>query len=190
MSTGVLNLIIPPSSEIPDWFKIALVVIQNWAKNINGSCLQDATVTGAKLASVTVTNAKLAGDITMSKLDWPEHHIPLSLPGVDVTTTETSPVRCSGLFSWNPAIYPTTGGSWYFEASIGIADAGATATCRLVGATAVGSVAHTGDTLLTLKRSTALTMPVSAANLYADFQTSNASYAATFGGARLVFVPS
>lgn len=175
-----LNIIVPPSSEIPNWLKAAFLVIQNWAKHISGSCLLDGTV----------TNAKLAGDITLSKLDWPEHHIPLSLPGTDVTTTQTSPVRCSGLFTWNPSKYPTTGGSWYFEASLGIANATATVTCRLVGSSAVGSVTHTGDTLLTLKRSTALTMPTSAVNLYVDFQTSNASYAASFGGARLVFVPS
>jgi len=59
-----------------------------------------------------------------------------------------------------------------------------------MGATEVGSVAHTGNTSLTLKRSEPLAMPTSPVNLYLNIKTSSGSYTATFGGARLVFIPS
>lgn len=126
----------------------------------------------------------------LSRLNWPEYYIDLALPATDATTTSTSYIRCSGVFGWDPSAYPD--GKWYFEASLAIADAAQSVTARLMDATAsaeVVNVSHTGSTTLTRKRSSEVTMPSSAANLYVEFKTSDATVQANFAGARLVFVP-
>ena len=174
-----------PGSFTPPVLKKLFMAIQNIFETFSGEYLKDGTVGYAKLNLAD-------GDIPTSKMNWGEWHIPLALPAADVTTTSTSEVRCSGVCCWDPAVFPTAGGSWYLEASLAISDAAGTVTCRLFNATsgtAVGSVSHTGDTDLTPKRSSALTMPASAGNLYVDFKSSSGAYTATFAGARLVWVP-
>jgi hypothetical protein len=148
---------------------------------------------GAWIRAATIAYSKLnlsARDIPPSKIDFGEWLIPFS--SYVTATTDTGYTICSDVFQFDPAKFPA--GAWHFEATVAIADASATVTAHLMpagGSEVVGSpVTHTGDTSLTPKRSTALTMPSSAANLYCEFKTSNASYAASFAGAKLVFVPS
>lgn len=173
---------IPNNYDNPTLKKM-FMAIQNIFKNLTGAWLKDGTVTYAKLG----LSAK---DIPTVKINWPEWVVPLSLPAADATTVSSAYVRCSGIFKWDPGIYPTSGGSWYFEASLAIGAAADTVTAQLMGAAEVGVVSHTGDTVLTLKRSAALTMPTSAANFSVNFKTSNTATTAYFAGARLVFVPS
>ncbi|MEW6726913.1 MAG: hypothetical protein AB1327_08145 [Bacillota bacterium] len=174
-----------PGDFSPSALKRLFIEIQRVLDNLTGQWLQDSSVTADKLALAK-------GDISPGVVDWPEWHIPLALPASDAATTSTTYVRCSGIFPWDPAKWNTSPGSWYLEAYLAIAGATATVTCHLMGAAeVVGSVlTHTGNTSLTVKRSGVLTMPNTAANLYVEFMTSNATYAATFAGARLVFVPS
>ncbi len=176
-----LNLIIP-KGNVPDWLKSILLTIQNWAWNISGDCLIDGSVEYSKLALADMV-------IPAGKIDWPEWHIPLALPADDAVTNLTDYSRCSGVFLWDPVSYPTTGGDWYFEASLAIDNAAGTATVRLMGSSQIVTVTRTGATTMDRVRSAALTMPTEAENLYVEFKTSSASYAASFGGARLIFVP-
>ena len=158
--------------------------IQNIFNNFSGQYLSGGTVTADKLLLSS-------GDIPAQAIAVP-WNFPLALPGEDVITASTTYVRCSGIFAWDPAAYPTTGGSWYFEASLAVNDAAAIATAHLMGISEVTNsvVTHTGDTYMTLVRSSPLTMPTSAANLYVEFHVSNSFYTASFGGARLIFVPA
>lgn len=166
--------IVTPKVAMPDWLKKAFFTIQSWANSIG-----DITIDQLALRR---------GDIPPKVVDWPEWGIPLALPAEDVITTSTTYVRCSGVFPWAPSIYPA-GGSWYFEASLAIANAAATVTAHLMGGSEICAVSRTGDTTMNVVRSSALTMPTTAANLYVEFKTSNSSYAASFGGARLIYVP-
>lgn len=174
-----------PGNFTPAVLKKLFLAIQNIFETFSGEYLKDGTVRYTKL-----NLAK--GDIPTGKINWGEWHIPLALPAADVTTTSTSAVRCSGVFCWDPAVFPTSGGNWHLEAYLAISSGAGTVTCRLMNATTgaeVGSVAHTGDTNLTPKRSGVLTMPASSANLYVDFRSSSGSYTARFSGAKLVWVP-
>jgi hypothetical protein len=177
-----LNLIIP-KGNVPNWLKSIFLTIQTWARNISGDCLVDGSVVYSKLALASRV-------IPAGKVNWPEWHIPLALPAVDVATTDTEYARCSGVFLWDPLIYPITGGSWYFEASLAIDDAAGIVTARLMGSAEIATVTRTGETTMDLVRSTALTMPTTTENLYVELKTSNASYIGSFSGARLVFVPT
>jgi len=176
-----LNLVIP-KGDVPKWLKSILLTITNWANNISGICLEDNSVAYSKL----LLNSR---DIPTGKIKWPEWYIPLALPAEDLVTVSTDYARCSGIFLWDPSKYPTAGGKWYFDASISIADASSTVTAQLMGETEVTTVTHTGDISMVLQRSSQLTMPSTAKNLFVNFKTSNASHYANFAGARLVFVP-
>lgn len=176
-----LNLIIP-KGDVPNWLKSIFLTIQSWARNISGDCLVDGSVEYDKLALTSRV-------IPAGKIKWPEWSIPLALPAVDVATADTEYSRCSGVFLWDPS-YPTTGGSWYFEASLAIDNATGTVTARLMGSAEIGVVTRTGDTTMDTVRSTALTMPTTAENLYCELKTSDIAYVGSFSGARLVFVPS
>lgn len=176
-----LKLVIP-KGNVPDWLKSVLMSVETWARNISGSCLVNASVYYDKLD----LDSK---DIPAGKINWPEWIIPLSLPAEDVQSVDPNYTRCSGVFCWDASGYPITGGKWYFEASMAISDAAGTITCHLMGSSEIGVVTRTGDTTMDIERSAALTMPVSDQNLYVEFKTSNASYTASFSGARLVFVP-
>ena len=170
-----MNLIIP--KDIPDLLRKIFFTIQNAYNN---------------LSNVTYSQLSLsANDIPLSKINLDEWHIPLALPAADATTTSTSYVRCSGIFTWDPAKFPTTGGSWYFEASLAISDAAQTVTAHLIGSAEVtgSAITRTGATSLAAVRSSALTMPT-AASLFCEYKTSNAAATASFGGARLIFVPT
>jgi hypothetical protein len=172
-----------PNSYNDKNLKALFMKLQNILNNLTGAWLKDGTVTNAKLSLSS-------RGIAPSKIDFGEWPIPFS--SYVTATTDTGYVICSDVFQFDPSKFPA--GTWYFEATIAIANAGATVTTHLMqagGSEIVGSpVTHTGNTNLTPKRSGALTMPSSAANLYCEFKTSNASYAASFAGAKLVFVPS
>lgn len=134
---------------------------------------------------------KIAGDdilssasVSLNKLKWLEWPIPLVLPADPYSTTATADDDIGGYFMWDPGKYP--GGIWYLEASL--ACNGATATCTLKGASVIGTVQSTSATM-ELKRSQALTMPTTAQTIWVTLKTSNASYAAVLGGARLIYVP-
>lgn len=166
--------IVTPKVAMPDWLKKVFFTIQSWANSID---------------EITIDQLALfKGDIPPETIDWPEWSIPLALPADDAVTVDTAYVRCSGIFPWVPSAYPT-GGTWYFEASLAIANAAATVTAHLMGGSEICVISRTGDTTMNVVRSSALTMPTAAANLYVEFKTSNASYAASFGGARLIYVP-
>ena len=177
-----LNLIIP-KGNVPNWLKSIFLTIQTWARNISGDCLVDGSVVYSKLALVSRV-------IPAGKVNWPEWHIPLALPAVDVATTDTEYARCSGVFLWNPIAYPTTGGTWYFEAALAIDNSAGIVTARLIGSAEVGVVTRTGETTMDVVRSNALTMPNTPENLYVEIKVSNGAYVGSFGGARLVFVPT
>lgn len=125
-------------------------------------------------------------DVDLVDLGWTEIPIPLVLPAEAVGTTSTTGASLGGYYLWKPTIYPS--GTWYLEASIAVGSGG-TATCTLTGAADIGSVSTT-ETTLTLVRSASLTMPAVAQNIWVKIATDNASYTATIGGARLIFVPS
>lgn len=170
--------------------KTLFIEIQRIFDNLSGVWLKEGSVAYSKLsiADGEIPPDKV-GDLPVNKIIWPQWFIPLILPAQDYTTTDTVGAAVGGYFNWDPAAYPTSGGSWYLEGSIAISDAAGTATLELHGSASVGSVTTT-STALSLVRGTALTMPGSAQNLYCKMKTSNASYTATLAGARLVFVPS
>ncbi len=169
-----LNLIIP-KAEVPKWLKSILLTIQNWANNIRG---------------ITYDQLSLSNDnIPVSVINWPEHHISLILTAQDYSTVSTTEIAVGGFFNWDSGKYPTTGGSWHFEASIAVANTAATCTAELHGAVLVGSVT-TASTSLVRVRSAALTMPTGAVDLHCKVKTSNASHAAIIASARLIFVPN
>lgn len=174
-----LNLLLP--GDLPEAMKKLFLAVQTWSRNINGTNLESASVVYSKLSLSTK-------EIPAAKINWP-FEIVLARDATDKTSTSTTYGRCSAPIAWNPSIYPTTGGKWYLECAIAISNATATVSARLMGASEIGAVTHTGGTALTLKTSTELTMPTTAQNLYVEFKTSNGSYTASFAGARLLFIP-
>ncbi len=123
------------------------------------------------------------------KLPWQEYVIPLVMAAPVFSTTNLSgaPANPGGYFPWHPDKF--TGGTWYFEADISIADGASTASARLTDGTDLKTVT-TQQTGLFRVRSDAITMPESAANLWVQVWTSNASHAASLGGAKLIFIPN
>ncbi|MCL6558537.1 MAG: hypothetical protein K6U74_06990 [Firmicutes bacterium] len=103
------------------------------------------------------------------------------------TTTSTAGVNIGPYFAWDPAKFP--GGNWYIEGSIAVANAAATATLTLKGEADVGSVQTADTTLKRIRSAGPLTMPATAQNLWFNLKTNNASYAAQFAGAHLIYVP-
>lgn len=163
--------------------KVLFMETQRVFNNLTGAWLRDNTVTFAKLNLA-------ARSVPLSRLNWPEWHFPLALPTADMITTSTGFVRCSGIFPWNPAAYNMPG-AWHLECYIAIADASQAVSARLMGTAEVAGslLTHTGNTLMTSRRSGALTMPTVAQNLFVEFRSS-AGAIASFGGARLVFIPN
>lgn len=141
---------------------------QNFPRGIEGTILRSRTT-------------------PLGALQWREWPIPLILPTTLFQTTSTTPSDIGGLFGWDGINYP--GGTWLLEASIATANAAATATVTLRGVNAIGTVT-TQATTLTRIRSGALTMPSTAQNIWVQLHTNNASHAALFWGARLIFIPN
>ena len=104
-------------------------------------------------------------------------------------TTSTTAVGVAGYFPWNPADFDA-GGAWYFEADIAIVDAASIATCELHGASGIIKSVTTQSTALVRVRSTEVTMPATATDMWIKLKTSNASHTASLGGAKLIFKPS
>lgn len=150
----------------------------NFKNGISGSVIKVGTLHGNALGDLSTP---------LKKLKWAEFEFfPVSAIPV-FTTTSTTDVNIGPYFAWDPNKFP--GGSWYLEASIAIANAAAAAIVTLKGSADIGSV-QTSSTALTRVRSTAaLTMPSTAQNIWFAIRTNNASYAASFTGARLVYVP-
>ncbi len=149
------------------------------------------SLTGAWLRDGSVSNAKLSlssRGIAPSRINFGEWS--WSLCPFVTSTTSTTFVLCSDIFSFNPTHFPP--GAWHFEASIATGVATDTVFARLmgVGEIAGSPVSHTGNINLTLRRSGALTMPGGVTNLFVEVRTSNAATAARFAGARLIFIPN
>lgn len=177
----------PPQKVTPQWMRglldrlktsINYLDVTNFTNNVSGSIIASGTLSGSALINQTVN---------MSALKWLEWPIPLVLPSSAVSTTSTAGLNLGGYFLWNPSTYP--GGDWYLEASLVISNAAGIATCVLTGAADIGT-ATTQSTSLTLVRSSKLTMPATAQNLWVILKTNNASYTASLASARLIFVPS
>jgi len=168
-----LNLIIPKT--VDEAIKKVLLEIQNWANSIR---------------NITADQLELyRGDFYPGVIDWPEWHIPLALPADDYISFDTAYSRCSGIYQWDPIKYPAVG-KWYFEASMAIADAAQTVSVRLMGASQICVLTRTGSTdMQVIRSSSAITMPSELTNLYVEMKSSSTSVQASFGGARLVFVP-
>ena len=142
-----------------------------------GSVFKTGTLPGAALKDF---------DVTLKKLKWGEF-IVFTASAIPVfSTTSTAGVNIGPYFAWDLAKFP--GGSWFIEASMCIANAAATATLTLKGVSDIGSIT-TQETSLIRARSTALTMPTSAQNIWFNLKTNNASYAASIAGAHLIYVP-
>lgn len=166
-----LNLVIPKT--VDKAIKSALITIQSWANS-----LRDITADKLELYK---------GDFPPGVIDWPEWCIPLALPADDFISLQTTYSRCSGIFLWEPLKYPS--GTWYFEASMAIATAAQTVSVRLMGESQICALSRTGSTEMQIVRSSALTMPSKATNLYVEMKSSSTGVQASFGNARLVFVP-
>ena len=166
-----LNLVIPKT--VDKAIKSALITIQSWANS-----LRDITADKLELYK---------GDFPPGVIDWPEWCIPLALPADDFISLQTTYSRCSGIFLWEPLKYPS--GTWYFEASMAIATAAQTVSVRLMGESQICALSRTGNTEMQIIRSSALTMPSKVTNLYVEMKSSSTGVQASFGNARLVFVP-
>ncbi len=166
-----LNLVIPKT--VDKAIKSALITIQSWANS-----LRDITADKLELYK---------GDFPPGVIDWPEWCIPLALPADDFISLQTTYSRCSGIFLWEPLKYPS--GTWYFEASMAIATAAQTVSVRLMGESQICALSRTGSTEMQIIRSSALTMPSKVTNLYVEMKSSSTGVQASFGNARLVFVP-
>lgn len=177
-----LNLIIPKTIDTA--IKNVFIEIQNWANNIR-----------------EISPDQLSGDIPVDKLklyrgmfppslvNFGEWYIPLALPADDYISFDTAYSRCSGIYQWDPIKYPAVG-KWYFEASMAIANAAQTVSVRLMGASQICVLTRTGSTdMQVIRSSSAITMPSELTNLYVEMKSSSTSVQASFGGARLVFVP-
>jgi hypothetical protein len=145
--------------------------LELWANgNINGSDIYKATV-------------------PPDKLTWREVPIPLVLPASPYETVNTTGVNVGAYFRWNPTNFPTnTGGLWYLEATIYSENAAATATCTITGSADFGTAA-TAEITPQRIRSSALTMPTAAQNIWVKLKTSDGTYKAYLSGARLIYVP-
>lgn len=166
-----LNLIIPKT--VDKAIKKVLLEIQSWANSIR---------------NITADQLELyRGDFYPGVIDWPEWCIPLALPADDFISLQTTYSRCSGIFLWEPLKYPS--GTWYFEASMAIATAAQTVSVRLMGESQICALSRTGSTEMQIIRSSALTMPSKVTNLYVEMKSSSTGVQASFGNARLVFVP-
>lgn len=166
-----LNLVIPKT--VDKAIKSALIAIESWANS-----LRDITADKLELYK---------GDFPPGVISWPEWCIPLALPADDFISFDTAYSRCSGIFLWDPTKYPA--GTWYFEASMSIANAAQTVSVRLMGESQICELTRTGSTEMQIIRSSALTMPSKVTNLYVEMKSSSTSVQASFGNARLVFVP-
>ena len=139
-------------------------------------------------------NQRISGDdilssqsVSMNKLAWKEFIVfPVSAVPV-YTTISTAGVNIGPYFAWDPAKFP--GGSWYLEGSIAVANAAAIATLTLKGTADVGTVTTSEISLTRVRTVAALAMPSQAQNLWFNLKTNNASYAAQFAGACLIYVP-
>ena len=151
---------------------------RNFPNPLEGSIIKLGTLPGSALIDWTVALKKLA---------VPRWHVDLCLPASAFTTTSTAFVNIGPYYRWRPGDWPS--GSWYLEATIFSGNAAATATLQLTGTAAIGSVSTT-STSAVLVTSAALTMPNTEQNIWLQLKTDNASYAAGFLGARLVFVPA
>lgn len=151
---------------------------RNFPNPVEGSIIKSDTLSGSALVNWSVA---------MKKLAVPRWHVDLCLPASAFTTTSTTFVNVGPYYRWRPGDWPS--GSWYLEATIYSGNAAATATLQLTGTAAIGSV-RTTSTSAVLVTSAALTMPTTEQNIWLQLKTDNASYAAGFLGARLVFVPS
>lgn len=178
-----LNFVIPKG--VPDWLKTLFLQMQNWSRNMDGSDIADGTIAYSALSLAT-------REINLQYLNRGEWIEPLALAAVDAQTVSTSYIRCSPVYYWNSGYHGS--GSWYLETYIAISNAAGTVTVHLTDGTneiANSVLTHTGDNMLTTKRSsTKLTMPTTAKYLYCEFKSSSGSYTASFAGARLIFVPS
>lgn len=125
--------------------------------------------------------------ISMRKLRWREHVIPLVMAAPIYQTTLTTFQNIGGYFPWDPVKFP--GGIWHLEADMAIANAAARAEVQITTGTVIMTLT-TAATGITRVRSAALAMPASAANLWIQARTNNASHAASVAGAKLIFVPS
>lgn len=125
--------------------------------------------------------------ISMNKLAWLEHVIPLAMPAPNYQTASTDPANVGGYFPWHPQKFP--GGKWYLEADIAISNAAGTVTCQLVSGSVLKAVTTNQTGLQRIRSETEVTMPAEAANVWIQVFSSNASYTLTLGGAKLIFVP-
>lgn len=161
----------------------------NFKNGISGSIIKQGTLHGSTLTDGSVDGAAKLADtsIPLKKLKWAEFEV-FPVCAVPVfSTTSTTDVNVGPYFAWDPNKFP--GGSWYLEASIAVANTAAAAVVTLKGAADIGSV-QTNQTALTRVRSAAaLTMPSTAQNIWYAVRTNNASYAANFAGARLIYIP-
>lgn len=161
----------------------------NFKNGISGSIIKQGTLHGNALIDSSVDGqAKLADFSTnLKKLKWAEFEI-FPVCAIPVfTTTSTTDVNVGPYFAWDPNKFP--GGSWYLEASIAVANAAAAAIVTLKSAADVGSVQTSATSLTRVRGTAALTMPTTAQNIWFAVRTNNASYAASFAGARLIYVP-
>lgn len=161
----------------------------NFKNGISGSIIKAGTLHGNALQDNSVDGSLKLGDLStpLKKLKWAEFEI-FPVCAIPIfSTTSTTDVNVGPYFAWDPNKFP--GGSWYLEASIATADAAAKAIVTLKSSTDIGSV-ETSSTALTRVRSTApLAMPATAQNIWFAIRTNNDSYAASFAGARLIYVP-
>lgn len=161
----------------------------NFKNQVSGSIIKAGTLHGNALQDNSVDGGLKLGDVStpLKKLKWAEFEVfPVAAIPV-ATTTSTTDINVGPYFAWDPNKFP--GGSWYLEASIATANAAAKAIVTLKSSTDIGNV-ETSQTALTRVRGTAaLTMPATAQNIWFAIRTNNASYAASFAGARLIYVP-
>lgn len=125
--------------------------------------------------------------LSPKKINWREY-IVFTVSAVPVyTTTNTTGINIGPYFAWDPAKFP--GGSWYIEGSIAVANVAAAAILTLKGAADVGSVQTSDIALKRVRSLSPLTMPSTAQNIWFVIKSNNASYAASFAGAHLIYVP-
>ena len=176
-----LNLIIPKTIDTA--IKNVFIEIQNWANNIRE--ISPDQLSG----DIPVDKLKLyRGMFSPSLVNFGEWYIPLALPADDYISFDTEFSRCSGVFLFDPDNFPP--GKWYFEASMAISNASRYIYVRLQGdGKTIVTLSRTGSTEIQVVRSGVLNMPTVPANLYVEMRTNNTQAQASFGGARLVFVP-
>ena len=125
--------------------------------------------------------------ISMNKLAWLEYVIPLAMPAPNYQMSSVTPANVGGYFPWHPLKFP--GGQWFLEADIAISDGLGVVTCQLVSGSVLKAVTTNQVNLQRIRSATAIVMPTEAANIWVQVFSSSASYTATLGGAKLIFVP-